>query len=249
MAARMENVVAESKSVMIVCGQIRQRCPNPERQWHISEYAQVPGNAQRWNIEREVLRIGLPRDQRDAPPPCTPARHRPDRPLRQRRNPGPRVAIPHNRAQLNTHHSSSSTAGGHRRTNRPSRANIPSISRQRSRRPRRRPHRDGAARYPSSHTSRPSTLPTADHRGRIRKVPAHQPAPPLRPVKPMLATPGPPPSGDDWAVEMKFDGVRTIATITASAVHLFSRNNADITAAYPEITTGRDSPGSTQAAA
>ncbi|MFC0446545.1 hypothetical protein [Rhodococcus jostii] len=65
----------------------------------------------------------------------------------------------------------------------------------------------------------------------------------------MLATPGPPPSGDDWAVEMKFDGVRTIATITASAVHLFSRNNADITAAYPEITTGRDSPGSTQAAA
>jgi bifunctional non-homologous end joining protein LigD len=39
-------------------------------------------------------------------------------------------------------------------------------------------------------------------------------------------------------VEMKFDGVRAVATITPAAVHLFSRNNADITAAYPEIASG-----------
>ncbi|MCZ4590484.1 non-homologous end-joining DNA ligase [Rhodococcus opacus] len=54
----------------------------------------------------------------------------------------------------------------------------------------------------------------------------------------MLATLGSPPGGDDWAVEMKFDGVRAVATITPAAVHLFSRNNADITAAYPEIASG-----------
>ncbi|EKT78452.1 DNA ligase (ATP) [Rhodococcus opacus M213] len=39
-------------------------------------------------------------------------------------------------------------------------------------------------------------------------------------------------------MEMKFDGVRAVATITPAAVHLFSRNNADITAAYPEIASG-----------
>ncbi|KXF52716.1 DNA ligase [Rhodococcus sp. SC4] len=54
----------------------------------------------------------------------------------------------------------------------------------------------------------------------------------------MLATLGSPPGGDDWAVEMKFDGVRAVATITPAAVHLFNRNNADITAAYPEIASG-----------
>ncbi|MFE5704603.1 hypothetical protein [Rhodococcus koreensis] len=69
-------------------------------------------------------------------------------------------------------------------------------------------------------------------------MPAHQPALPLRPVKPMLATLGSPPGGDDWAVEMKFDGVRAIATITPAAVHLFNRDNADITSAYPEIASG-----------
>ena len=69
-------------------------------------------------------------------------------------------------------------------------------------------------------------------------MPAHQPALPLRPVKPMLATLGSPPGGDDWAVEMKFDGVRAVATVTPAAVHLFSRDGADITAAYPEIAAG-----------
>ncbi|MDF3310884.1 non-homologous end-joining DNA ligase [Rhodococcus sp. T2V] len=62
----------------------------------------------------------------------------------------------------------------------------------------------------------------------------------------MLATLGPPPGGDDWAVEMKIDGVRAIATITPTAVRLFSRNNADITTTYPEIAAGLSeiNPGS-----
>lgn len=45
LAPRVENTVAESKSVMTVYGRILRLCPNREPQWHISEYAQVPGNA------------------------------------------------------------------------------------------------------------------------------------------------------------------------------------------------------------
>ncbi|MGR6921500.1 non-homologous end-joining DNA ligase [[Actinomadura] parvosata] len=41
--------------------------------------------------------------------------------------------------------------------------------------------------------------------------------------------------GDDWAVEMKWDGVRALAYIEDGAVRLMSRNGKDITAAYPEL--------------
>ncbi|MDV7351679.1 DNA ligase [Rhodococcus oxybenzonivorans] len=66
----------------------------------------------------------------------------------------------------------------------------------------------------------------------------HRPALPLRPVKPMLATLGLPPGGDDWAVEMKYDGIRAVATVTADSVNLFNRNCADITAEYSQIAVG-----------
>ncbi|WP_052424201.1 non-homologous end-joining DNA ligase [Nonomuraea candida] len=41
--------------------------------------------------------------------------------------------------------------------------------------------------------------------------------------------------GDDWAVEMKWDGVRALAYVEDGAVRLMSRNGKDITAAYPEL--------------
>ncbi|MCK2220880.1 non-homologous end-joining DNA ligase [Actinomadura sp. ATCC 31491] len=41
--------------------------------------------------------------------------------------------------------------------------------------------------------------------------------------------------GEDWAVEMKWDGVRALAYIEDGAVRLMSRNGKDITPAYPEL--------------
>ncbi|MFI9590884.1 non-homologous end-joining DNA ligase [Nonomuraea sp. NPDC052265] len=41
--------------------------------------------------------------------------------------------------------------------------------------------------------------------------------------------------GPGWAVEMKWDGVRALAYVEGGSVRLMSRNNKDITAAYPEL--------------
>ena len=41
--------------------------------------------------------------------------------------------------------------------------------------------------------------------------------------------------GADWAVEMKWDGVRALAYLQGGAVRLMSRNAKDITPAYPEL--------------
>jgi bifunctional non-homologous end joining protein LigD len=57
-------------------------------------------------------------------------------------------------------------------------------------------------------------------------------------VRPMLATAGtlPPPAEDaDWAYEMKWDGVRTIAYADGGRLRLLSRNDRDVTATYPEV--------------
>jgi len=64
----------------------------------------------------------------------------------------------------------------------------------------------------------------------------------------MLATAGTHvPTSDEWCHEVKWDGVRTLATVTPSSssggVRLISRNGNDITGAWPELTTppaGRD---------
>jgi bifunctional non-homologous end joining protein LigD len=55
-------------------------------------------------------------------------------------------------------------------------------------------------------------------------------------VRPMLATPGTLP-GDDtgWAYEIKWDGVRAIAFVDGGRVRLQSRNDKDLTAAFPEF--------------
>lgn len=55
------------------------------------------------------------------------------------------------------------------------------------------------------------------------------------PVPPMLATLGTLPSGGGWAYEYKWDGVRAVVYITGGDVLILSRNERDVTAAYPDI--------------
>jgi bifunctional non-homologous end joining protein LigD len=55
--------------------------------------------------------------------------------------------------------------------------------------------------------------------------------------RPMLAVAGELPADDAaWAFEMKWDGLRAIATISAGALTLCSRTGRDMTASYPELT-------------
>ena len=57
-------------------------------------------------------------------------------------------------------------------------------------------------------------------------------------IRPMLATLGSEQSitePDDWAYEMKWDGVRCIAVVRDAKVTLLSRNGIDTTLAYPEL--------------
>ncbi len=56
----------------------------------------------------------------------------------------------------------------------------------------------------------------------------------------MLASPGSASSAqsaDQWSYEMKWDGIRAVATVADGEVRLTSRNHHDLTSAYPEITT------------
>jgi bifunctional non-homologous end joining protein LigD len=55
-------------------------------------------------------------------------------------------------------------------------------------------------------------------------------------LRPMLATAGTLPVRDTgWAYEMKWDGLRALAFISAGSVRLVSRTGRDITHAYPEL--------------
>ena len=57
-------------------------------------------------------------------------------------------------------------------------------------------------------------------------------------LQPMLATASsdlPEEHGDDWAFELKWDGVRALAYVCDGALRLESRNGNDITARYPEL--------------
>jgi bifunctional non-homologous end joining protein LigD len=56
-------------------------------------------------------------------------------------------------------------------------------------------------------------------------------------LAPMLAAPGSPPRGRlaEWAVEMKWDGVRALAFIESGRIRLVSRTGKDITRTYPEV--------------
>ncbi|MFB4318886.1 non-homologous end-joining DNA ligase [Actinomadura sp. 21ATH] len=52
--------------------------------------------------------------------------------------------------------------------------------------------------------------------------------------RPMLAVAGGLPSGP-WAAEMKWDGIRAVAYLDGGRLRLMSRNDRDITAAWPEL--------------
>ncbi|WP_104053516.1 MULTISPECIES: ATP-dependent DNA ligase [unclassified Arthrobacter] len=57
-------------------------------------------------------------------------------------------------------------------------------------------------------------------------------------VEPMLATLGTRADvneDDEWAFEMKWDGVRAVVDVTPEGTRLISRNGNDMTAAYPEL--------------
>ena len=58
-------------------------------------------------------------------------------------------------------------------------------------------------------------------------------------MEPMLATPatGPAelPRGSDWSYEVKWDGVRALADTTSGTLRLWSRQEREITLAYPEL--------------
>src|ERR1700722_1776548 len=56
-------------------------------------------------------------------------------------------------------------------------------------------------------------------------------------LAPMLALPGSPPAGRlaEWAVEMKWDGVRALAFVEHGQLRLVSRTGKDISATYPEL--------------
>ncbi len=55
-------------------------------------------------------------------------------------------------------------------------------------------------------------------------------------VRPMLAVTGAEPHDkENWALEMKWDGVRALAYIERGRVRLMSRTERDITVAYPEL--------------
>ncbi|MDQ3155231.1 MAG: ATP-dependent DNA ligase [Actinomycetota bacterium] len=57
-------------------------------------------------------------------------------------------------------------------------------------------------------------------------------------IAPMLATLGDEAdldTGDDWAYEMKWDGIRAVVYIDGTDVRLLSRNGNDMTATYPDL--------------
>nr|WP_251014264.1 hypothetical protein [Rhodococcus qingshengii] len=56
-----------------------------------------------------------------------------------------------------------------------------------------------------------------------------------KPVPPMLATLGHPPTGERWAFGSKWDGVRATATTGAKPPALWSRNGNNFSASFPEI--------------
>ncbi|MFJ8819163.1 non-homologous end-joining DNA ligase [Amycolatopsis thermoflava] len=55
------------------------------------------------------------------------------------------------------------------------------------------------------------------------------------PVTPMLATDDPPPEGERWAYEWKWDGMRAVVAVTPERVVAQSRNGRDVTASFPEL--------------
>jgi bifunctional non-homologous end joining protein LigD len=57
-------------------------------------------------------------------------------------------------------------------------------------------------------------------------------------MRPMLASQGTTiPRGEQWAHEIKWDGMRVLADVTDGRLKLLSRNENDVTATFPELST------------
>ena len=57
-------------------------------------------------------------------------------------------------------------------------------------------------------------------------------------MRPMLASAGTViPHGPDWVHEIKWDGMRVLADVTGGLLRLSSRNENDVTASFPELST------------
>jgi bifunctional non-homologous end joining protein LigD len=54
-------------------------------------------------------------------------------------------------------------------------------------------------------------------------------------VRPMLATPGRLPEGQQWRYEVLWDGLRVLAEVTGGALRLTSRSGRDVTTRFPEL--------------
>ena len=69
-------------------------------------------------------------------------------------------------------------------------------------------------------------------------------APPIealpRGLAPMLASPGPLPTGPSWGYELKWDGVRALVGFDGTDLRIESRRGIDGTASYPELTALRE---------
>ncbi len=67
-------------------------------------------------------------------------------------------------------------------------------------------------------------------------------------VRPMLCRTGPLPADDgDWAYEFKWDGVRAMLYVEGGRVRIVSRNDHDVSVAYPEVRALGEALGSRQA--
>ncbi len=94
---------------------------------------------------------------------------------------------------------------------------------------------DGAGAADPHRASRTAAQPPADRKRIDRAAPSSTPPSERRA---MLASPA---TGEqhldpaDWAFEMKWDGVRALATVRDGAVTLRSRNDNDLTDQYPEL--------------
>ncbi|MEU8821631.1 non-homologous end-joining DNA ligase [Actinoplanes sp. NPDC048796] len=55
------------------------------------------------------------------------------------------------------------------------------------------------------------------------------------PIAPMLATPGPVPTGEGWAAEIKHDGMRACVTANGDRWRVHSRTGRDVTGNFPEL--------------
>jgi bifunctional non-homologous end joining protein LigD len=85
---------------------------------------------------------------------------------------------------------------------------------------------------PSVTSRDPSTSPRSAQDDRLAKLPAAKP----RFIEPMKAKlMEKPPATGDWIYELKFDGIRLIATKDHEKVSLLSRNQNDLSARFPEI--------------